>query len=320
MRAVVTAFGIAILAAFLAAPFAPAEAQDWRGRGRVQGEVRDENGEPVEGAQVTLSTGRADAGESPGPDPLYTNKKGKWSFLGLTGGNWQVKIEKEGYLISEGQFPLNQFSANAPIIVNLKPIPQEVIDQAMGEQIMGALEEGNKLLAEGKTAEAREAYEAVLPDLEVENQPGVIMGIARAYYQEGNQVKTEETLKRALEVDPDYVDALKLLGSLLVADGREQEAKEYMDRLPEGEVLHADAYLNLGIDYYNDGKLDEALAEFNRVVDNFPDNADAYYYRGLVFLGKGENESSAADLKKYIELQPDGPRVKEAKEFLSYLE
>ncbi len=317
MRAMRTFTILVAAIGLLTGSFAPAQAQDWTGRGRVQGTVLDPDGDPVEGAKVTLSTGR---GEESGPPAMLTNKKGKWAYLGLAGGNWLVKIEMEGYLISEGQFPLNQFQANPPITVNLKPIPEEVIREAAGARVMEELELGNSLLAEGKTAEARAAYEKALVDLEPENQPGVLMGIARSYYQQDNQKETEATLLRALEVDPEYVDALKLLSSLLVGAGREQEAKVYMDRLPEGEVLFADAYLNVGIDYYNNRELDEALAEFDRVVKNFPDNPDAYYYRGLVLLNKTENERAASDFRKLLELRPDGPRAAEAAEFLKYLD
>lgn len=316
MRALLTYSVLTLLLALAIGPVTPAQAQDWTGRGRVQGTVLDPDGDPVEGARITLSAGRT---EGNGPEPILTNKKGKWSYLGLKGGNWLVRIEKQGYLVSEGQFPLNEFSANKPVIVNLKDIPQEVIQEATGQKVLEGLERGNTLLAEGKTAEARAEYELALVDLEPENQPGVLMGIARSYYQEENLADTEATLQRALEVDPSHVDALKLLSSLLVAAGREKEAKVYMDRLPEGEVLFADAYLNLGIDYYNNGELDEALAEFDRVVARFPENADAYYYRGLVLVNKKENDRAAADFQKAIELSPDGPRAAESGEFLKYL-
>jgi tetratricopeptide (TPR) repeat protein len=146
------------------------------------------------------------------------------------------------------------------------------------------------------------------------------MGIARTYYQEDNLQATEETLTRVLEIEPDNVEALKLLSSMLISQGREEEAKPLMDRLPEGEVLDADAYLNVGIDAYNDGRLDEALAEFDKVVQGFPDLPEAYYYRGLVLLNQGDNDGAIADFEKLLELAPDHPKAAEATSFLEYLE
>jgi tetratricopeptide (TPR) repeat protein len=311
MRHVATLVLIALLLTVVATPVL---AQGWAGRGRLQGTVKDENGEPIEGARITLIRDGA------GPEPFFTNAKGKWSFLGLTNGMWNVSIEFPGYVPSEGTVGANEFGRSATVNVTLRPIPPEVLAEAAAELSVELLEQGNQLLQEGKTTEARAEYENALGELEVENHPPVLMGIARTYYQEDNLEQAEATLRRIVEIEPDNIDALKLLSSMLVAEGREDEAKVFMDLLPEGELLDADAYLNVGIDFYNEGQLDEALAEFETVVGNFPDLAAAYYYRGLVLLNKGENDAAAADFEKLIELAPDTPRATEARDFLEYLQ
>jgi hypothetical protein len=79
-----------------AALCAPASAQDWKGRGRAQGRVVDEAGEPIAGASVRLYTG---LGKS-GPAPFLTNKKGSWSHLGLKLGMWTVEITAEGITVT----------------------------------------------------------------------------------------------------------------------------------------------------------------------------------------------------------------------------
>lgn len=304
---------LVLVALLLSAAASPLLAQAWAGRGRLQGSVKDEAGNPIEGAKVTLTRDGA------GPEPFLTNKKGKWSFLGLTNGMWTVTIEMDGHIPSEGTVAANEFGSSPTINVTLRPIPPEVLAEAAAALSVELLEKGNQLLQEGNTAEARAEYENALAELEVENHPPVLMGIARTYYQEENLEQAEATLRRIVEIEPDNIDALKLLGSMLVAQGRPDEAKVFMDQLPEGELLDADAYLNVGIDLYNEGNLDEALVEFERVVGNFPELAAAYYYRGLVLLNKGENAAAAADFEKLIELAPDTPRAAEAKDFLEYL-
>jgi hypothetical protein len=89
-------------------------AQAWTGRARMQGEVDDPNGKPMEGAKVTLRMGDA------GPAPLTTNAKGKWSILGLADGNWKVMIEKPGYVTSEGQVKISEFQPTQPILIRLR--------------------------------------------------------------------------------------------------------------------------------------------------------------------------------------------------------
>jgi len=254
-----------------------------------------------------------------GPEPLTTNKKGRWGYLGLRGGTWTVQIELDGFIPSEGVVSVTEFGVNPSVDVQLRRIPEEMLREAAAQQSLALLGRGNELLAEGNPAAARAEFETALAALDEENHPPVLMGIARTYYQEENLEQAEATLHRVLEVDPDHVEALKLLSSMLVATGREEEAIIFMDRLPEGELLDADAYLNVGIDLYNKGDLDAALEEFGEVVERFPELSAAYYYRGLVLLGQKKNDEAAADFEKLIELEPDGPRAAEAKEFLSYL-
>jgi tetratricopeptide (TPR) repeat protein len=297
----------------LVLPAIPAAAQDWSGKGRIQGRVEDENGDPVEGATVTLLKNDF------GPEPLTTNKKGRWSFLGLHGGTWTVKIESNGFVPSEGSVSVTEFGVNPSLDIRLRPIPEEVLREAAAQQSLELLGTGNELLAAGKPAEARAEFETALEALDEENHPPVLMGIARTYYQEDNLEQAEATLHRVLEIDPDDVDALKLLSGIMVATGREEEAMVFMDRLPEGEMLDADAYLNVGIELYNNSNLEAALEEFGEVVERFPELPAAYYYRGLVLLNLQNNEGATADFEKFLELKPDGPRAAEVKEFLSYL-
>src|SRR5947199_7319838 len=89
-------------------------AQAWTGRARMQGEVLDANGKPVEGAKITLHLGDA------GPAPISTNAKGKWSILGLADGVWKVLIEKPGYVTSEGSLKVSEFQPMQPLSIRLR--------------------------------------------------------------------------------------------------------------------------------------------------------------------------------------------------------
>ena len=60
-----------------------ASAQAWRGTGRLQGIVIDQNGKPVAGAKVILKSVK---GSDTGPAPILTDAKGRWVGGGLIGG------------------------------------------------------------------------------------------------------------------------------------------------------------------------------------------------------------------------------------------
>jgi tetratricopeptide (TPR) repeat protein len=321
---------ISVAASFLALACLaalPAAAQEWAGQGRLQGQIKDEQGKPVAGATITLRPGtdRVDA-KKPGPAQITTDKNGKWSVLGLAGGPWGILIEKEGFMLSEGQVKVGGPGSPPapPINVTLKVIPKEVIEQAERESTAGqakaALERGNALLNEKKWAEARAEYEGAMAKLEDQQfHPMILRAIANTYYQEGKVNEAIATLQKALALKPDDVDTLKLTADLLIAAGREAEAQQYMAKLPAGTKMDPNSVLNLGIKAFNDGKMDDALARFEQVVKENPDLPDGYYYRGLVYLNKGRNAEAKADFQKLLQLAPDHRYAAEAKEFLKEL-
>jgi tetratricopeptide (TPR) repeat protein len=298
----------------------PAFAQEWAGRGRLQGEIKDEQGRPVEGAQVWLRRGSNPIDPNnpgDGPKQVTTTKYGKWSILGLAQGDWRVLIVKEGFMSSEGQVKVLEGGAPPPpIVITLRAVPKEAKEAAKGNEALDALNKGNELLTQEKYAEARTEYEKAISLLEPVNHPPILRGIARTYFQEKQPDKAVEVLKQALTIKPDDPESLKLIVNLLVSQGKEKEAQEYMAKLPQGQTVDPATLLNIGIKYYNEGKMPEALAEFDRVVKENPSLPDAYYYRGLVYLATGKNAEAKADFQKLLELDPNHPNAKDAREFL----
>lgn len=314
-----------LLAALLLVVGVPVWGQSWAGKGRVQGQVRDESGKPVQGAKVILRIGtdRVDP-DADGPKPLTTDKNGKWSTLGLAGGAWGILIEKEGFMASEGQIRVNEFGPAQPINVTLKVVPKEVVQQAQqtsaAGEAKGALERGNALLGQGQYAAARAAYEegmSKLPDTSL--HASILRAIADTYGKEGNTDQAVATLKKSLEYAPDDPVTLQLLVNVLASAGREEEAKAYMAKLPQGTTVDPAIILNLGIKAFNAGKMEDALREFDRAVKENPQLPDAYYYRALVYLNQDKKAEAKADFQKLLELDPNHANAAEAREFLKDL-
>jgi tetratricopeptide (TPR) repeat protein len=321
-------------------------AQEWKGIGRLQGIVTDEAGKPIDGAKVTLRPGdQTPKAESPGPPPVTTDKHGKWSMLGLTGGTWAVLIEKDGYITSEGRLKVAESGPpQQAVTVKLKAAPtaqaqaqaaapKEPTKESKANEAINA---GNAALQADKYADARASYEqalALLDPAKPDHLP-VIVAVKRAisstYYREAGQAKTKDakakgldqsiaTLKQALELKPDDPETLQLLVNVLVDAGREQEAQTYLAKLPQGTKLDPERLINVGIKYYNTKQIDKALEEFNRVIVDNPDLAEAYYYRGLVYLNKGKVPEAKADFQKLLALDPKNKFAKEAQDYLKNL-
>jgi tetratricopeptide (TPR) repeat protein len=296
---------------------APAAAQEWVGRGRVQGTVKNEQGEPIADAKVTLRLGDS------GPEPVTTNRKGHWTRLGLAHGDWTVIVDAEGYVGAQGQIKVYESGPGQSLDISLrKPTKEELAQAGAGDRAaaVALLEEGNALIVAQQWAAGRAKYEQALADLPVENHPPILRAIGNSYYAEGNVEQALATFERGLTLAPDDPELLQAIVNVLVAAGREAEAQTYLARLPAEAALNPTTLLNFGIEAYNAGKMDEAFGHFDRLVTQNPEYPDGYYYRGLVRLNNPDSAAAAADFKRFLELAPDHPKAAEAREFLSYLE
>jgi tetratricopeptide (TPR) repeat protein len=291
-------------------------AQDWRGRARVDGWVRDAGGQPIPDAKIQLTR------ESGGGPTSKTNAKGYWSVMGLIGGPWNVDVSAPGYETRKLAVSLSEAGRIPPIEIKLeKAAPAAasggVATGGAGPEIIAAIEQGNRLLAEKKYAEARALYEkglAAVPD-----NPAILKGIAQTYAGEGNKEKSIETLRKVTELDPADTNSRVLLASLLLEGGKLDEGKAMLEALPEGTVKDAGVYANLGILFMNKSRAADAVTYLTKALAIDSADADLYYYRGLAYMQEKKNAEAKADLKKYLELKPDGPEAKEVREILQAL-
>ena len=311
-----------LLALLVSAP-AASRAQDWRGRGRLDGWVKNEKGEPIADAVVQMMREKDAAGPK-----SKTNKAGYWAVMGIAGGAWNMDISAPGYQTRKMSMSISEASRTPPLEIQLQaaapaapgsgvaPGGGEAAKNA-GEELRKAIEKGNELLGQKQFAAARAEYEKALAG--VPDNTAILKGIAQTYHGEANNPKTIETLRRVVEVDPADTEARVLLASLLLEGGQLDEGQKLLDQLPPGAVKDPAVYLNLGILLMNKNNPAKAQTFFTRAIEIDPAQADAYYYRGLSYMNAKKNAEAKADFKKYLELNPQGPEAKEVREILQAL-
>ena len=304
-----------IAAALLIAATLPG--QDWRGKGRAEGHVKDADGQPIADAKVELTR------DSGGGTSAKTDKKGYWAVMGLIGGKWNVDIAAPGYETRKTVMGVQEAGRTQPLEIQLQkaaaPAPAAV--QAGGKdvraEVTAAVEQGNRLIGEKKYPEARAEYEkalAILPD-----SAPLWKGIAQTYHAEGNGAKEEESLRKVVQLEPGDTDAQILLADNLVNQGKVADGKAIVDGLAPGAIKDPAVYTNLAIVFMNKSKPEEARAYMSKAIDLDPTLADSYYYRGLASIQAKKTAEAKADFAKYLELAPNGPQAKEVKEMLQAL-
>lgn len=308
---------LAALAAVLLA--APALAQEWRGKARVDGIVRNEKGEPIEGVKVILRWGKSDRG---GPD-LTTDKKGRWSIFGLANGSWDMDFEAHGYLPKKISVPLQERARNPSVEVQLEPAPQAAAPSSTELQVAGkkiskeaaeAIETGNAAMTAKNWPAAREAYLKALPELP-DNAP-LLQRIAAAYLADGKSAEALQYARQAAEKAPSGSTAWLMVAQIELQNGNLEAGRAALEKVPPEEIRDSQPYLNVGILLMNQKKPSEAEAAFTKAVEVKPELSEGYYYRGLARLQMKKNAEAKADLQKALDLAPDGPESKEIRELL----
>lgn len=299
---------VMVVAALALAFAGSAQAQVWRGMGRIAGKITDEAGKPVAGVTVKAALTSAD-----GAGPQATsNAKGEWVIGGIGSGQWVITFTKEGY---EGARVPLRFSESMRLPPGEIVLKKTVVVVDPNEEIKTRLVEAAGLMNTKRYADARAIYEdlaATYPDV-----PQFSPLIARAYYGEGNKAKAIEQLRLAVAKDPDNVEVKLLLGNILMEDGKAEEARQMLATVDETRITSPMAYLNVGIAMINEGKHADAVGWLDKAIARFPNEADAYYYRGISYLSLGKTPEAKADLEKFVTIaKPDAAELPLAKKLL----
>ncbi len=293
----------------------PAAAQDWKGKGRLEGRVTDPDGKPIAGATVEL---RVKEHPNEGPN-VKTDSKGRWAILGLRGGEWKVTIEAPGYLPGEIIIQVSEVMRGNPLEYKMAPAPKPSEEPpGLPPEIVEAVKAGNEAIEQKKWPEAVAAFEKVLPA--APDNVGLLLALARAYSGEGNTEKAIETIKKVTDKDPSNWAAWMLMANMLLDKGRLEEGRAALEHVPLRSITDPNVFINVGILFMNQKKTEEAEGYFAKAIQVAPDKFEGYYYRGLAEVTLQKNAEAKADFQKVVEMAPpDSSEAKEARDLLDAL-
>jgi len=130
----------------------------------------------------------------------------------------------------------------------------------------------------------------------------------------------EEAWKKALEMKPDYGEALNALSTLYNNQKRFDEAGAMSAKAAAGGGGgSADATFNQGIILWNQGKIAEAKVKFEETLKMNAAHADAHYQLGMALLNEGKLAEAVTEFETYVKLAPDGQYATQAKGMIAQL-
>jgi tetratricopeptide (TPR) repeat protein len=315
------ALSLGLTVVFLAAGLVYAQAG--RGTARLGGNVTDLEGNPIEGAQVTLSFVQGAGGVK---QEALTDTKGEWSFLGLGTGQWDLVVVMKGYEPAAQSVAISQLSRNPKILVKLKKVSAGTDGGIIqDEESFVFLDAGNQYFKDMKYDEAIAQYELFLEKNPKAYQ--VQVNIADAYKEKGNYEKATELYNKIIELSASDATlgkevsgkAYAGIGDIYLKQNKLAEAQDYfrqsIERSPKDEIL---AY-NVGEIYFSNQNLPEAQKYFELATQIRPEWPDPYLKMGYVCLNNGDNEEAIKLFEKFLTLEPEGERAALAKNIISAL-
>jgi len=289
----------------LALPAAWAQTQ-----GRISGRILDPNGRPLDKVSVSIVAQWTSSVHY----ELTTDKNGKFLQIGLTPGDYQVRLKKDGYGPASKDLHVS-IDETSDFELRLKTV------EAAAEKSLSKADslflKANKLYADQKFTEAAAAYEEAIKL--APGSWGYYLNLGLALKKTGRSGEALAAFKKAVALNPDSISANKETGEALAKAENFAEAKTYYEKAVNLSPADAEARYNLGICLSSTGEPEAALSQFDKALELKPDFADALYQKGTLLVGQNRVPEAVASLEKFLELAPNHEKAAVAKQLLQYL-
>ncbi len=168
------------------------------------------------------------------------------------------------------------------------------------------LEQGDRLFAEGRFAEAEQAYrnalEASPDDSYAHNCLGDVLCAQKKFRE------AQRAYERAVELNPKDLDAKHDLARVLLTRHKTKDAARVLEELLAAgppEALAQSARIHLGAAYAQQGKPQRALALWRVALERDPQNADLCYSVGALYAQCGDYSSAEKYWKQALAIDPN---------------
>ena len=321
LRRSLTAAVLGLAVAFIAAP---AAAQS----GSVRGKVVDAQGNPVDGAKVSIQNIEV-SGRSL---DTKTNKKGEYMQVGLQPGRYKITVTKGDLTATkETQIHLDMGTLDftlAPGQGGGQISKEEAAKQkAKVDAMNAAFKEGVDLVNQGKDDEAIAKFQEVIAS--APNCAECYSNIGTIQVRQKKFDEAEQSYKKAIELKPDFADPYSGLATVYNAQKKPDQALEASKKAAElsgaGAAAggaaggSASAVFNQGVILWNAGKIPEAQTQFEQAVKLDPNLAEAHYWLGMALLNGGKTSEAKPQFETYLKLAPTGQYAEMAKNLLTQI-
>jgi tetratricopeptide (TPR) repeat protein len=278
----------------------------------IKGKVVDGEGKPVAGAVIVIES-RSGINRKM---QNKTDRRGEFVQLLTESGEYQITATAEK-LGSQAAGVRVRLGATAEVAITLAP-------GAGADPKAAALK---KVFEDGVAASRAGDHDAAIARFT--EAAGVIPSCHDCYYnigvshmQKNDEKQAEAAWKKAIEVKPDYGEAMRALATLYNNQKRFDEAAAMSAQAATAGGASgggADAIYNQGIILWNQGKIAEAKLKFEETIKADAKYPDAHFQMGMALLNEGKTTEAVAAFETYLGLAPTGSFAAQATAMVAQL-
>lgn len=140
---------------------------------------------------------------------------------------------------------------------------------------------------------------------EQDNNPNFHFTLGRILNRQDKKEDAISQYKRALDLKPDYTDALNNLGTVLLSTNRIDEASNIFSKILEKNPVDFNALCNSASILYKQEKYEESIEIYQKALKIDPTNANIYHDIGLSLEFQNKIDEALEYFKKAVEHKPD---------------
>lgn len=132
---------------------------------------------------------------------------------------------------------------------------------------------------------------------------------AQLFLRSNDMEEARSSALSAIQIKPDYVDALFFLTQLDIAQDKLDDAIVTTHQIISIEPNNPMKHFHLGVLESGVGNIDNAITAFSNAVILNPNFSNARYFLALAFIQKGNADSAIEQLEIVLELNPDNIEI-----------
>jgi tetratricopeptide (TPR) repeat protein len=311
MKQPLLAFRAAFVVAILTTIAGSAAAQG----SRVVGIVKDEAGQPIRGATLSLENPEA----SPRNFTATSDDRGRFAVIGLKSGEWSIVAQAPGFVADAARLVVRVAAPSTPTFV-LRRAPQpppSLLGSVGAKDLQTELRSADQLYNAQQWDQAIASYKSILaktPALSVIN-----LQIGSAYRNKKDYDNALVAYNDLLKADPASDKARVGLGLTYMEKGDLGAAESALTQAAQTPGASRELLYSLGEVEGARGNTDDAVKWYQKASASDPNWGKPLLKLGLTALNKGDRANAAVMMEKVVAVDPSSPEAVQAKTVIQQL-